>query len=553
MEGGDSREEEEKKMVADAAEEDEDLFRCCWEWDEEDIREEGLPACQQPSFEPEPEDEDGIVIPTPSYTSNDGGLGGYQRNEEKKQVEEEEASFATDFYSCGTDWSALLHDVDNITSTPITSTSIVNVDNHHRHHHSNNKRLKQTNLFQLWGFSNSISDAALATNHRLPHTCTPTPPPPNKKMKSALLFPTSSSTNATPSISGSGLVHQQRPLVCPFYKKIPGTRFTVDAFRYGLIKGCSAYFLSHFHADHYGGLSKGWSHGPIYCTSLTSSLVRMRLYVNPLFVHPLELGTEYVIDGIKVTMLEANHCPGAALIHFLLPNGQCYLHTGDFRASKLMQAYPLLTKQRINVLYLDTTYCNPKYRFPSKEDILNFVVKITKIYLKKEAKTLVIVGSYSIGKECVYLAISKALGVKIYANPSRRRTLQSFGWSDLSENLCTHGNDTPLHVLPISSLKFEILERYMKTYSNRYTAVLAFRPTGWTYTETIGSRLDLIKPSSRGIVTIYGVPYSEHSSFIELREFVQFLRPEKIIPTVNVGNASNRDKMQSYFREWLKG
>ncbi|KAK3013722.1 hypothetical protein RJ639_008430 [Escallonia herrerae] len=332
-----------------------------------------------------------------------------------------------------------------------------------------------------------------------------------------------------------------------------GTRFTVDAFRYGFIKGCSAYFLSHFHADHYVGLSKGWSHGPIYCTSLTSSLVRMRLYVNPLFVRPLELGTEYVIDGIKVTMLEANHCPGAALIHFLLPNGQCHLHTGDFRASKLMQAYPLLTKQRINVLYLDTTYCNPKYRFPSKEEVLNFVVKITKIYLKKEAKTLVIVGSYSIGKECVYLAISKALGVKIYANPSRRRTLQSFGWSDLSGNLCTHGNDTPLHVLPISSLKFEILERYMKTYSSRYTAVLAFRPTGWTYSETIGSRLDLIKPSSRGIVTIYGVPYSEHSSFIELQEFVQFLRPEKIIPTVNVGNASNRDKMQSYFREWLKG
>ncbi|GMP29940.1 hypothetical protein CsSME_00004837 [Camellia sinensis var. sinensis] len=104
----------------------------------------------------------------------------------------------------------------------------------------------------------------------------------------------------------------------------------------------------------------------------------------------------------------------------------------------------------------------------------------------------------------------------------------------------------------MSSLRFEALEHYLKPYMNQYTAVLAFRPTGWTYSETIGNCLDLIKPTSRGIVTIYGVPYSEHSSFTELQEFVQFLRPDKIIPTVNIGNAANRDKMQSYFKEWMK-
>lgn len=80
------------------------------------------------------------------------------------------------------------------------------------------------------------------------------------------------------------------------------------------------------------------------------------------YIHPLEFNEEHVIDGVKVTLLEANHCPGAALIHFNLPNGQRYLHTGDFRACKLMQAYHLLVNQRVNVLYLDTTYCNPKYR-----------------------------------------------------------------------------------------------------------------------------------------------------------------------------------------------
>ena len=48
-----------------------------------------------------------------------------------------------------------------------------------------------------------------------------------------------------------------------------------------------------------------------------------------------------------------------------------------------------------------------------------------------------------------------------------------------------------------------------------------------------------------------GIPYSEHSSFSELRQFVQFLRPKKIIPTVNNHSASKRAEMQRHFQTWL--
>ncbi|KAG6749959.1 hypothetical protein NC652_033477 [Populus alba x Populus x berolinensis] len=438
----------------------------------------------------------------------------YQIHQSIKQEEEDgdggDGSFSAEFYRCGTDWSCL---------SP--ANEVVEP--------SHSRNLKQANLWQMWGQNKPSSLSS---------------PPPKKKLKPTQFCSQGKAASSSPK--------HNRPRACPFYKRIPDTGFSVDAFRYGPIPGCSAYFLTHFHYDHYGGLTKGWSHGPIYCTPLTARLLTICLSLNSLYIHPLEIDTEYVIQGVKVTLVEANHCPGAALLHFRLPTGLCYLHTGDFRASKLMQAHPLLAKNRVNVLYLDTTYCNPKYKFPSKEDVLSYVVRVTKSSLKKQPKTLVVVGAYSIGKESVYLAISKALGVKIYANNSRRRILQSFGWPDLSTNLCTQATDTCLHVLPISSLRFETLKDYLKNHVNQYAAVLAFRPTGWTYSEGLGRQLDLIRPSTRGNITIYGVPYSEHSSFTELREFVEFLKPDKIIPTVNVGNPDTRDKMQSYFREWLK-
>lgn len=63
--------------------------------------------------------------------------------------------------------------------------------------------------------------------------------------------------------------------------------------------------------------------------------------------------------------------------------------------------------------------------------------------------------------------------------------------------------------------------------------------------------LDNIKPTVRGAVTLYGIPYSEHSSFDELKWFVSTLKPFKIIPTVNIGSKDSRDQMQKHLKEWL--
>ncbi|KAJ3046847.1 DNA cross-link repair 1A protein [Rhizophlyctis rosea] len=93
---------------------------------------------------------------------------------------------------------------------------------------------------------------------------------------------------------------------CPWYKRMPGTKFTVDAFCYGRVPGCEAYFLSHFHADHYGGLTSAFSHGPIYCSVVTGNLIVQQLRVKEEYVHRLPLDTPVKIMGVKVVLIEAN-------------------------------------------------------------------------------------------------------------------------------------------------------------------------------------------------------------------------------------------------------
>ena len=54
-----------------------------------------------------------------------------------------------------------------------------------------------------------------------------------------------------------------------------------------------------------------------------------------------------------------------------------------------------------------------------------------------------------------------------------------------------------------------------------------------------------------GNVTIYGIPYSEHSSFAELRDCVKRLRPKRIIPTVNCPDAASARAIVDRFADLM--
>ena len=47
---------------------------------------------------------------------------------------------------------------------------------------------------------------------------------------------------------------------------------------------------------------------------------------------------------------------------------------------------------------------------------------------------------------------------------------------------------------------------------------------------------DGVSKQQRDGCILYGVPYSEHSSYTELCEFIKATRPRRIVPTVNNHN-----------------
>ncbi|KAF9132266.1 DNA break repair nuclease [Mortierella sp. GBA39] len=338
------------------------------------------------------------------------------------------------------------------------------------------------------------------------------------------------------------------PRPCPFYKKMPDTGFTVDAFCYGKVEGCDAYFLSHFHSDHYGGLTSTWNHGPIYCSSITANLVITRLKVDERYVKRLPMYEPTVVDGVTVRLMDANHCPGSVLFVFDLHNPKRrYLHTGDFRASPDMITDPILRQPQnvpIDIVYLDTTYSNPRYTFPPQDVVIREtarlicnevgiqtnnqpadavaaapIVKVIKrvnlmeSWLKKETgnsekllsmsvkssqivkskqvwkepaeknRIVICVGTYLIGKERVFKAIAKAINSKVYVQPHKLQILQCLEDPELMAMLTSDRHEAQVHLLHMGSdMSPEALQDYLDSLAPTFVRLIAVRPTGWTFT-----------------------------------------------------------------------
>ncbi|GMF15741.1 unnamed protein product [Phytophthora fragariaefolia] len=208
--------------------------------------------------------------------------------------------------------------------------------------------------------------------------------------------------------------------------------------------------------------------GIIYCNEITAKLVVQELGVQSKFVHPVGMNTPVLIGDVQVTFMDANHCPGSAIILFRLKDGKTYLHTGDFRFHRKMLKYHALQPHiptgdekidhngkiiginRLDGVYLDTTYCDPKYTFPTQQVAVKHALELMNKHFKQE-KVLYLFGSYTIGKERLFMEIARKFQKKVCVSKAKLKIIETFGWPARDMQLLTTESAATkyeVHILP---------------------------------------------------------------------------------------------------------
>lgn len=301
-------------------------------------------------------------------------------------------------------------------------------------------------------------------------------------------------------------------------KVIPGTPIAVDFWKTRECPNARLFFLTHLHGDHIVGLSSSWQH-KIYCSEVTGKLLVERYDIDASLISPLETGCSHIlyidsdqIEQMSVTVIDAHHCPGSVMFLFEGYFGKI-LYTGDFRFDSEMKDDPMMRNLlHADTLYLDNTYNSPKCVFPSREESFKQMIEIIQSHEDFHIK----IGLRNLGKEDLLVKIAVDLNEWIKVPPSFFQLAELL---DLPDVFITGETDARIEVVPFYSISNKNIERW-----NKECPTIALLPT------SLYTGLEMSPFCNQE--NVYIVPYSDHSSFDELIEFVKLIKPGCIYPIV---------------------
>ncbi|KAF9222779.1 hypothetical protein BS17DRAFT_159628 [Gyrodon lividus] len=284
---------------------------------------------------------------------------------------------------------------------------------------------------------------------------------------------------------------------------------------------------------------------------------------------PLNTPTEFDIsdsETVTVTLIDANHCPGAVMFLIEGPRGSV-LHTGDFRAepwflssitrNPFLQPYFADSVQDLRIfvarregthaeavglvrtleaIYLDTACLLSTVVVPSKDHAVQGLVELIALF---PSSTYFFINSWTLGYEDVLKGVARAFHCKIHLDRYKH-------------TIYTHVSDPLLRAIgtrDASATRFHACERFdrcpfVDVPSYDFGATGAVAPTskegkkvvyvdamtmscaGWETYKAFVKRQVLTGENVNSLL----VPLSRHSPLPELMNFVSHFRPCRVIP-----------------------
>ncbi|KAM4712293.1 protein artemis [Anableps anableps] len=314
-----------------------------------------------------------------------------------------------------------------------------------------------------------------------------------------------------------------------------------------------AYFLSHCHKDHMKGLK-----GPLlkrklqfsrtvrlYCSFVTKEL----LLNNPKYafweeyIVPLELESPTQIslvdeasgekEEVVVTLLPAGHCPGSVMFLFEGRHGNV-LYTGDFRlaagdASRMEHLHSGSRVKDIRSVYLDSTFYDPRfYQIPSREVCLKGISELIGNWISQSSYHVVWLNcKAAYGYEYLFTNLGDEFGTQIHVNSlamfKKMPEILSYVTTDRRTQIhaCRHPRDDEFfqgNRLPCGCTAAD----------GTPLRIISIKPSTMWFGERTKKTSIIIKTGSSS----YRACFSFHSSYSEIKDFLSYLQPVNIFPSV---------------------
>ncbi|NXR66948.1 DCR1B exonuclease, partial [Rhadina sibilatrix] len=299
---------------------------------------------------------------------------------------------------------------------------------------------------------------------------------------------------------------------------LAGTPIAVDFWSLRKAAGARLFFLSHMHSDHTVCPACPSPSSPAHPHLPCPALTPRPLQVPMCWIRPLEVGQTHVVDEVTVTLIDSNHCPGSVMFLFEGTFGTI-LYTGDFRYTSAMQGELALRGRHIDCLYLDNTHCHPQRALPSRALATRQAARLIRAHPQHH----VVIGVYTLGKETLLVDLALEFSTWVVVSPRR---LEQMRLLELPDVFTAEEGAGWIRAVDVAEIRWDTLVAW-----NALHPTIAIIPTG--------------RPVKVTHPNIHLIPYSDHSSFVELREFVKWLKPCSIIPIVK------GDMCQVYFQEYL--